>query len=72
MAWLAVNKDGRELISEYEPERKNMRHPFIKGWMTSDDPTNWYHEDSFIWLRSGTIQKLTGKNLTWDDEPVEI
>lgn len=70
MAWLAVNKNGQEVITEHEPERKNMRHPYIKGWMTSDDPTNWHHEDGWTWIPSGSIEKLIGKNLTWEDEPV--
>lgn len=57
MAWLAVDKDGSEFIFDEEPERDE------EVW----DTNLWY-----IPLPEGSIKKLIGRNLTWDDEPVEI
>jgi hypothetical protein len=59
MAWLAVDKDGNEWIFENIPEK-----------------TDWcwccYRGHSYVKLSKGSIKKLTGKTLTWDDEPIEI
>lgn len=62
MAWLAVNKNKEEIIYYGKPERNN-----IDGF--------WYDFhfiDSGIPLPKGTIKKLINKDLTWEDEPVEI
>ena len=61
MAWVAVNKDGSEFIFEENPIRKldyfDVRYQF-------DDPV--------IQLPKGSIKKLIGIELTWNDEPVEL
>lgn len=59
MAWLAVDKDGTELIFNNEPSRED------DIWI---DP--WW--DEYIKLPKGSIKKLIDRELTWDDEPVEI
>ena len=63
MAWLAVSRDGSEWVFMFEPERV-------------DGIDNWYDVGSCcedgVELPKGSIEKLTGKTLTWDDEPVEI
>ena len=65
MAWLAVDKDGSECIYSDKPIR-------FKGiWETS------YYEDGdpmegMVLLPKGTIKKLIGRNLTWEDDPVEF
>lgn len=64
MAWLAVNKDGTEWIMPEKP---------FRGW-----GGYWeYLEEVYnvpieIELPKGTVYKLLGKELTWDDEPVEL
>lgn len=57
MAWLAVDKDGIETIYMSEPNR------FDKYW---DDccPS--------IKLPKGSIKKLIGRELSWEDKPVEL
>lgn len=61
MAWVAVDKDGSEFIFEENPIRKldyfDVRYQF-------DDPV--------IQLPKGSIKKLIGIELTWNDEPVEL
>jgi len=60
MAWLAVDKDGDEYIYESEPER------YDDMFVCSG------YDDKLFELPNGSIEKLIGKKLTWDDEPVEI
>lgn len=57
MAWLATDDDKREWIYNSEPYR---------------DDDEWNEDDYYIELPKGTIKKLIGKDLTWDDEPIEI
>lgn len=57
MAWLAVDKDEKEFIHEFEQ---------IRGF------DFWFNFDCNIELPKGSIKKLIGKELTWDDEPFEI
>ena len=62
MAWLAIDKDGTEFIYDFKPVR-----PFNGNkWDIATD-SSWY-----INLPKGTIEKIIGKNLTWEDEPVKI
>lgn len=56
MAWVAVDQNGEEWVHSIEPARGN------ECWFSPD----------YIELPSGTIKKLTGRDLTWDDEPVEL
>lgn len=70
MAWVAVNKDGTEIIARGKPER---------GW-----GSQWGYSEEFeieseagyidieIELPKGSVYKLIGKELTWSDEPVEL
>jgi hypothetical protein len=57
MAWLAVDEDGEEYIYETLPER---------------DGDLWNGKGIHFLLPKGSIQKLIGKQLTWDDEPFEL
>lgn len=66
MAWLAVNKDGTEIIIDEKPYR-NYESWVYDGCIESENFTNYG-----IDLPFGSIFKLIGKTLTWDDEPVEI
>lgn len=59
MSWLAVDKSGAEYVYEAEPER-------LDNFFTSSNRT-----DS-VELPKGSIKKLIGIDLTWEDEPVEL
>lgn len=58
MAWLAVDKDGTECVfMDYPSKDKKM---FGRGL------------SQYVEFPHGSIEKLIGRKLTWDDEPVEI
>lgn len=67
MAWVAVHKNGKEGIFSHKPERGAKLE-----W--------WYDEiyegdvtlDTEIPLPIGSIKKLIGRDLDWNDEPVEL
>lgn len=59
MAWVAVNKNGDEVLFDFEPERYN---DFFWVEDVGDD----------IYLPKGSIKKLIGRELSWKDEPVEL
>lgn len=67
-AWLAVDKDGAEYIyADKEPLRGN------DVWRpdTSDDcPDDAFCD--FVRMPKGSIKKLIGRELSWNDEPVEL
>lgn len=58
MAWIACDENSEEWIFEEEPIRAN------DYW----EPIS----ESCIALSKGSIKKLIGKELTWEDEPVEL
>lgn len=60
MAWLCVNSFGTELIFETEP------HKAVYSWR--DD----YGSCKCIEILQGSIKKLIGRDLSWQDEPVEL
>lgn len=62
MAWVAVTKRGREFISIYKPIRVTDEDSYF-GW-----------KDTFfeLSLPHGSIKKLIGRELSWNDEPVEL
>ena len=62
MSWLAVDKKGDECVHDIKPTRDNE----YMWWSAWDD------EGSTIELPKGTIKRLIGRELTWDDEPVEF
>lgn len=51
------------------PYRKSQRHKWASLWST--DPNDPLPEGA-IELPKGTIKVLTGKDLTWKDEPIEL
>lgn len=61
MAWLAVETNGNEYIYAYEPYRDN--NFGYDMWMTYDESVE---------LPKGSIKKLIGRDLTWDDDPVKV
>lgn len=56
MAWVAVDKIGEELISRTEPFRVG----------------DYWIGYSIVRLPKGSIKKLIGRELTWNDEPVKL
>ena len=63
MAYLCVDKSG-EYIADNEPTR---------AWFDWVGWENVYGEScTLIPLPKGTIKKLIGKELTWEDEPYEM
>lgn len=69
MAWLAVNFDGSETVSPSKPERDFREWScYQKVFVESEVGFECFTLD----LPKGSIYKLTGKNMTWNDEPIEI
>lgn len=71
MTYLCVDKDGTERIIECEIycERKGGNRPY------RFEECCWgynLHNDVCIELPKGTIKKILGRELTWEDEPVEL
>lgn len=65
MAWLAVDKDKEEYIYSSKPKRAEY------GFWVKD----MYLKKSIgdrVELPKGSIKKLLGRKLNWEDEPVEI
>lgn len=61
MAWVAVDYSG-EYISTNEPFRD----------MFNIDYYGFHSDSECIKLPRGTIKKLIGRDLTWEDNPVEL
>lgn len=59
MAWVAVDYNGIEGIYDSKPVRYNNCF-WIQEWGDS------------VSLPKGSIEKLTGRTLTWNDEPIEL
>ena len=76
MAWLAVDKDGKEGIFVFKPYRRNynwsLSKPYEPKYWTDEDVNDYGNKDTRIFLPKGTIKKLIGKDLAWKDEPVEL
>lgn len=67
MAWVAVHENGYEGIFSNKPTRGGKLHLWYDG--LNDGGTSY---DTEIPLPKGSIKKLIGRNLTWNDEPVEL
>ena len=57
MAYVAVDKDGDEYVYEQTPRRREF---------------TWISDGEWCGLPKGSIEKLIGKKLTWEDEPIEL
>lgn len=67
MAWVAVDKDGTEAIYSIRPIRGiNRLINNTEMWLLTDI---YAHYAS---VPKGTIKKLIGRELKWEDEPVKI
>ena len=63
MAYVAVDEQKNETIFNEKPAR---------GLTNFSNFKTWESELSSVWLPKGSIEKLIGKKLTWEDEPVEL
>ena len=63
MAWVACNGSGQEIIFI----RKSVRHGFMPNWC----PVG-FEDNKYVVLPHGSIKKLIGRDLSWNDEPVEL
>jgi hypothetical protein len=66
MAWLAVNRHGREYIYQEKPKKLASTGAIV---MPSDD---WHSYGSCVELPQGFISAITGHRLTWDSQPLEL
>lgn len=64
--YFAVNKSGTEIASNTKPER------YETAWLCLSENVAGWDDDYSVLLPKGTIKKLTGKDLTWNDEPIEM
>ena len=66
MAWLCVDEDGTEKMSQEKLERwqfgKDIHKNVIRFW----------HGRDYDVLTKGSINRLIGRELSWEDEPVEF
>lgn len=69
MAWVAVDMSGAECIFDNKPERNNNQWDDIVYSVYGEIN---YDIDIGIVLPKGTIKKLIGRDLSWEDEPVEL
>ena len=66
MAWLCVTKGGAEIKFKNKPQRAKFKR-------YDADVSLWYGEDcEYEYLPKGSIKNLIGRELTWNDEPVEL
>lgn len=68
MAWLVVNKNGQELISPSMPERDTERGEWYCCFENQAGFLDYYG----IELPKGTIKKIIGFDLTWDNDAFKI
>ena len=73
MAWVAVNKYGSEQMFRNRPMKfRSFWVDYQELGKISEVLKRDFDEDCSIDMPSGTIEKIIGRKLTWDDEPVEI
>ena len=66
MAWVAVNKHGSENVFTNKPNRG------VAYWYDFISPTRFTLFNRMVILPKGSIKKLIGRDLDWNDEPVEL
>lgn len=66
MAWVATDKNGEEYLYEEKPSRGY--GCIWKATFREDKDRN----SDFIELPKGSIKKLIGRELSWNDETVEL
>ena len=69
--FLAVNKNGDEIILDNTPARQgeigtDERSTHDEEYVSIED------QNSAIVLPKGTIRRLTGRDLKWEDDPISL
>lgn len=64
MSFVAVDKDGAEAIYMNPPYRNS------EDWNPLQFPDG--SDTYWVYLPKGSIKKLIGRELTWEDDPVEL
>ena len=73
MAYVAVTKFGVETMFRNRPTKfRSFWVDYQEMGIISKVLKKDFDEDCSIELPSGTIEKIIGRKLTWEDEPVEI
>lgn len=85
MAYLAVNRDGEELVFNdcpiYDRVEDTWKIPMLRWELVYDDPYDHsagVHEDEVrdddygVTLPNGTIERIIDGSLTFANEPIEI
>lgn len=73
MAWVCVGYNDEELVFNYKPKRKIYEIDFLWDGNNMIAP-EWIDSKHTgrITLPKGSIKKLIGRELKWEDEPVEL
>lgn len=66
MAWVATDKNGEKYLYEEKPYRG-----YSCIWIATFREDKDRNTD-FIELPKGSIKKLIGRELSWNNEPVEL
>jgi hypothetical protein len=69
MAWLCVDSNGAEVVFNNEISGKPVRLHFREFDQYYGMWSNYYDR---VELPKGSIKRLIGRELTWDDEPIEF
>lgn len=75
MAWVAVDKYGSESIYSVRPVRCIERGYFVLAKVKvyeGENKTSYETVGECVDVPKGTIRKIIGYELTWDNDPVEI
>lgn len=67
MAWVAVHKNGKEGIFSHKPTRGEK----LDFWYDEVEDGGVIY-DTEIALPKGIVKILIGRDLDWNDEPVEL
>lgn len=74
--WLAKEKDGKEVIFKYKPQREIFTGRWNDAKYHFECHRTFHavydHHNSRIILPKGTIEKIIGKKLKWKDDPVKF
>lgn len=70
MTWICTDHDGTELLFDYRPVWVNLMK-LTKKEIEELQPSNPEGE-AFVTLVPGSTKKIIGRNLTWEDGPIEI
>lgn len=73
MAWIARNNNGILVISNNKPERVNLKNLKYSYWSFDTEMLlDEYADITFVQFPSDADERLIGRHITWEDEPVEI